>query len=87
MTSSYRTHTVIYIRTERGARRDVPTRSWLYTCVVPVSARCANAHLLLFGGDLVPENTAFILVYKYAQKYKVRVLFGLLLLLWYKKPP
>jgi hypothetical protein len=33
----------------------------VYTCVVPVSARCANAHLLLFGGDLVPENTAFIL--------------------------
>jgi hypothetical protein len=31
------------------------------TCVVPVLARCANAHLLSFGGDLVLEFTAFIL--------------------------
>ena len=69
--SSYRTHTVIYIRTEPGARRYVPARSWLYTCVVPVSARCANAHLLLFGGDLVPENTAFILVLLYLRGTRV----------------
>jgi hypothetical protein len=40
----------------------VPARSWLYTCVVPVSARCANAHLLSYGGDLVPEKNAFVLV-------------------------
>ena len=33
------------------------------TCVVPVSAMCANAHLLSFGGDLVLEFTTFILVY------------------------
>jgi hypothetical protein len=31
------------------------------TCAVPVSAVCANAHLLSFGGDLVLEFTVFIL--------------------------
>ena len=40
----------------------MPAQSWLYTCAVPVSGQCANAHLPSIGGDLVPENTAFILV-------------------------
>jgi hypothetical protein len=32
------------------------------TCAVPVSGQCANAHLPSIGGDLVPENTAFVQV-------------------------
>jgi hypothetical protein len=40
----------------------VPAQSWLYTCAVPVSGQCANAHLPSIGGDLVPENTAFVQV-------------------------
>ena len=37
-------------------------QSWLYTCAIPVSVQCANAHLPSIGGDLLPEKIAFILV-------------------------
>ena len=40
----------------------MPAQSWLYTCAVSVSGQCANAHLPSIGGDLVPENTAFVQV-------------------------
>ena len=39
----------------------MPAQSWLYTCAVPVSVQCANAHLPSIGGDLVPDKTALIL--------------------------
>jgi hypothetical protein len=37
-------------------------RSWLYTCAVPVSVQCANAQLPSFGGNLLPQKTAFVQV-------------------------
>jgi hypothetical protein len=40
----------------------VLAQSWLYTCVVPVSVQCTNAQLPSFGGDLLPESTAFVRV-------------------------
>ena len=43
----------------------MPAQSWLYTCAVPVMVlgQCTNAHLPSIGGDLVPENTAFVQVH------------------------
>jgi hypothetical protein len=52
----------------------VPARSWLYTCAVPVSVQCANAHLPSIGGDLVPEKIAFILnLVRAIRKKSVRI--------------
>ena len=48
----------------------MPAQSWLYTCAVPVSVQCANAHLPAFGQDLVLVKTAFILV---VAKFSTRV--------------